>query len=93
MTHDLAFLDESLLAAIPPFRRLTRPQIRETLVVARPQRFVAGHVNNSDMTGTTPFAVSRLLIASEKDDNVANERRRITVTEPGRLHASSVAVG
>ena len=49
--------------------------------------------NISDMTGTTPFAVSRLLIASEKDDNVANERRRITVTEAGRLQASSVAVG
>ena len=93
MTHDLTILDESLLAAIPPFRRLTRPQVRETLDVVPPKRFDTGHVNISDMTGTTLLAVSPLLIASEKDDTVASERHRITVTEAGRLHASSVAVG
>lgn len=93
MTHDLAFLDESLLAAIPPFRRLTRPQVRETLDVVPPKRFDAGHVKNSGMTGTTLLAVSRLLSVWEMDGIVASERRRITVTEPECLQASSVAVG
>jgi len=41
--------------------------------------------NISDMTGTTLFTVSRLLIAWEKDGIVASERRRIAVTKPGRL--------
>lgn len=35
-------LDESLLADIPPFRRLTRPQIREILDQAQPKRFDPG---------------------------------------------------
>ena len=49
--------------------------------------------NISDMTGTTLYTVSRLLSAWEKDGIVASERRRITVTEPGRLQALSQAVG
>lgn len=49
--------------------------------------------NISDMTGTTLFTVSRLLSAWEKDGIVASERRRITVTEPRRLQALSLAVG
>lgn len=84
MTHDLTILDESLLAAIPPFRRLTRP---------RPKRFDAGHVKNSGMTGMTPFTVGQLLSVWAMDGIVASERRRITVTEPECLQASSVAVG
>jgi CRP-like cAMP-binding protein len=35
-------LDESLLTDLPPFRRLSRPQIREILDAATPQRFDAG---------------------------------------------------
>lgn len=35
-------LDESLLAAVPPFRRLSRPQIREILDAATALRFDAG---------------------------------------------------
>lgn len=35
-------LDESLLTALPPFRKLDRPQIREILDAATPQRFDAG---------------------------------------------------
>lgn len=35
-------LDESLLAALPPFRRLSRPQIREILDAATALRFDAG---------------------------------------------------
>jgi CRP/FNR family transcriptional regulator, nitrogen oxide reductase regulator len=35
-------LDESLLADVPPFRKLTRPQIREILDAATPLRFDAG---------------------------------------------------
>lgn len=41
--HALHKLDESLLADIPPFRRLTRAQIREVLDCAQPKRFDAGH--------------------------------------------------
>ena len=93
ITHDLTILDESLLAAIPPFRRLTRSQVCETLDVARPKRFDAGHVKNSGMTGMTPFTLGRLLSVWEMDGIVASERRRITVTEPECLQASSVAVG
>ena len=35
-------LDESLLADLPPFRKLSRPQIREILDAATPQRYDAG---------------------------------------------------
>jgi CRP-like cAMP-binding protein len=35
-------LDESLLTGIPPFRRLTQPQIREILDAAQPLRFDPG---------------------------------------------------
>ena len=35
-------LDESLLTDLPPFRRLTRPQIREILDAAQARRFDAG---------------------------------------------------
>lgn len=35
-------LDESLLTDLPPFRRLSRPQIREILDAATPLRFDAG---------------------------------------------------
>ena len=35
-------LDESLLTDVPPFRRLTRPQIREILDLALPKRFDPG---------------------------------------------------
>lgn len=35
-------LDESLLSDVPPFRRLTRPQIRTILDLAQPRRFDAG---------------------------------------------------
>lgn len=38
-------LDESLLAALPPFRRLARPQIREILDQATPKR----HEPNADI--------------------------------------------
>ena len=41
--HELNNLDESLLARIPPFCRLTRPQIRDILDLAQPKRFDAGH--------------------------------------------------
>jgi CRP-like cAMP-binding protein len=35
-------LDESLLTDLPPFRRLSRPQIREILDAATPLRFDPG---------------------------------------------------
>ncbi len=41
--YGLNNLDESLLTDIPPFRRLTRPQIRAILDLAQPRRFDAGH--------------------------------------------------
>jgi CRP/FNR family transcriptional regulator, nitrogen oxide reductase regulator len=55
--------------------------------------FAITRQNISDMTGTTLFTVIRLLSAWEKDGIVASERRRITVTEPGRLQAPRLAVG
>ncbi|GHF57310.1 Crp/Fnr family transcriptional regulator [Seohaeicola zhoushanensis] len=38
----MAKLDESLLAGLPPFSRLSRPQIREILDLAMPRRFEEG---------------------------------------------------
>jgi CRP/FNR family transcriptional regulator, nitrogen oxide reductase regulator len=41
-------LDESLLTGIPPFRRLTQPQIREILDAAQPLRFDPGTATFSE---------------------------------------------
>ncbi|HET9068788.1 MAG TPA: Crp/Fnr family transcriptional regulator, partial [Amaricoccus sp.] len=38
----MAKLDESLLAPLPPFSRLTRPEIREILDRATPKRYPEG---------------------------------------------------
>ena len=38
----MAHLDESLLTGLPPFSRLSRPQIREILDRATPHRFEEG---------------------------------------------------
>ncbi len=48
--------------------------------------------NISDMTGTTPYTVSRLLSGWERDGIVLSERRKITVTAPHRLVVLSGAI-
>lgn len=48
-------LDESLLSDIPPFRRLSRPQIREILDLAQPRRFEAGQAVFSEGTPVDRF--------------------------------------
>lgn len=48
-------LDESLLSNLPPFRKLTRPQIREILDAAQPARVEAGRAIFSEGTPVDRF--------------------------------------
>ena len=86
-------LDESLLANLPPFRSLTRPQIREILDAAGTARFDAGQTVFAEGTPVERFFL--LLDGHIRVQRITAEGDQIILLHiaPGQLFGIGAALG